>query len=138
LGEKIVTWTATDANGNSVSKDQKVIVRDTTLPKINITVTPDTLWPPNKKMIEIKTSVQVQDIFPVSVKLESIKCNEQDTNFVQGAEIGKEDYTFFLKSDREGKGNGRIYSITYSVTDSSGNKSTATTQVKVPHDMGNK
>jgi hypothetical protein len=31
---------------------------------------------------------------------------------------------------------GRIYTITYSATDGTGNKSTATTTVSVPHDQG--
>ena len=43
-----------------------------------------------------------------------------------------------LRAERSGKGNGRIYLITYSATDSSGNTSFAEATVIVPHDQGNK
>ena len=38
-----------------------------------------------------------------------------------------------LRSERIGTGNGRVYTITFSVTDADGNTSTATAQVTVPH-----
>jgi hypothetical protein len=38
-----------------------------------------------------------------------------------------------LRSERMGNGNGRVYTITFKVTDSSGNVSTATAKVTVPH-----
>ena len=40
-----------------------------------------------------------------------------------------------LRAEREGKNKaGRIYTITYSATDGSGNKTTASATVTVPHD----
>ena len=42
-----------------------------------------------------------------------------------------------LRAKREGKNKaGRIYTITYSATDGSGNKATASATVTVPHDQG--
>jgi hypothetical protein len=38
-----------------------------------------------------------------------------------------------LRSERMGNGNGRVYTITFKVTDASGNVSTATAKVTVPH-----
>jgi hypothetical protein len=38
-----------------------------------------------------------------------------------------------LRAERVGNGNGRVYTITFKVTDSSGNVSTATAKVSVPH-----
>jgi hypothetical protein len=41
-----------------------------------------------------------------------------------------------LRAEREGGGNGRVYTIHMSLTDLSGNVGTATFQVHVPHDQG--
>ena len=38
-----------------------------------------------------------------------------------------------LRAERDGNGNGRVYTITLQVTDASGNVSTATAKVTVPH-----
>jgi len=39
----------------------------------------------------------------------------------------------FLRAERSGTGTGRIYTITYEVTDESGNSSSSSTTVTVPH-----
>jgi hypothetical protein len=41
-----------------------------------------------------------------------------------------------LRADRAGSGSGRIYVITVRCTDASGNASTSTAVVSVPHDQG--
>ena len=41
----------------------------------------------------------------------------------------------YLRAERSGKSNGRVYTITYMVTDSSGNSSTASATVTVPHNQ---
>jgi hypothetical protein len=47
------------------------------------------------------------------------------------------DLTVNLRAERSGKGNGRIYTVTFECTDASGNSATGTTTVAVPHDQGN-
>jgi hypothetical protein len=41
-----------------------------------------------------------------------------------------------LRAERNGKGNGRIYTLTVTCTDVSGSSASNTVQVKVPHDQG--
>ena len=54
---------------------------------------------------------------------------------IKGALIGTDDRQFMLKAEREGKNKaGRIYTVTYSATDGSGNKSVASATVTVLHD----
>jgi hypothetical protein len=45
--------------------------------------------------------------------------------------------TVDLRAERAGTGSGRIYTITVECRDASGNVSTGTVQVTVPHDQGN-
>ncbi|MDB5084956.1 MAG: hypothetical protein JWN30_1842, partial [Bacilli bacterium] len=50
---------------------------------------------------------------------------------------GTEDTQFYLRANRLGDGTGRVYTITYTVTDYAGNSTSKTVTVTVPHDMGN-
>ena len=157
LGTTTVTFTATDDSGNSASCTTTVTVVDTTLPVISVTVSPDTLWPPNHKMVDIVATVTVSDICDAtpSVVLTCITSDEPDdtkgkpydsenptsgdgntVSDIQGADIGTEDYEFQLRAERAGAGDGRVYTITYTVTDASGNEASASATVVVPHDMG--
>jgi hypothetical protein len=148
LGTTTVTFTAIDASGNTVTCTRTVTVIDTTPPDISVTVSPDTLWPPNHKMVDITASVEVYDISDAAptVVLTSVTSNEPDdakgkgdgntVNDIQGADIDPEDYEFQLRAERAGKGDGRVYTITYTATDTSGNSASATATVVVPHGMG--
>lgn len=41
-----------------------------------------------------------------------------------------------LRAERQGTGNGRVYTLVWSFSDGNGNTTKATCQVGVPHDMG--
>jgi len=125
---------------------------DTTPPDISVTVSPDMLWPPNHKMVDIVAIVTVSDVCDAtpSVVLTSITSDEPDNthgtpwdagdgntdNDIQADNIGTEDYEFQLRAERCGTEDGRTYTITYTATDESGNSASASATVVVPHDMG--
>jgi endo-1,4-beta-xylanase len=46
--------------------------------------------------------------------------------------FGADDRTFLLRSERSGRGNGRVYTVTYEARDASGNKTTKQATVTVP------
>jgi hypothetical protein len=95
-------------------------------------------------MSDIVATVIVSDICDPDpqVILVSITSNEPDEGLgdgdhpddIQEADFGTEDYEFQLRSERSGLGDGRIYTVTYSATDGSGNEAVATADVYVPHD----
>jgi hypothetical protein len=72
------------------------------------------------------------------VKLVSITCNDacKPAQDIAGATLGTDDRDLQLRAERMGGGSGRAYRVTYSATDASGNKTSATTAVVVPHDQG--
>lgn len=148
LGENIVTWTATDDSGNFATAEQIVTVIDVTPPTIAATVSPDLLWPPNHKLVSIAPNLAVTDNCSVAgTQLESITMNEGDEsdaydpdfdttlgdgNTTNDIHVTSED-VIFLRAERSGKGDGRIYNLIFSVTDGSGNRAEDDTQVTVPH-----
>ncbi len=150
VGDTVVTWTAADAAGNSATATQTVTVVDTTAPVVTVSLTPGILWPPNHKMVDITAIVSVSDIADPSptLNLISIVSSEPDNapgngdgntvNDIQGAEFETEDNAFQLRAERDGNGNGRTYTIIYTVTDASGNTATEVVTVSVPHDQSKK
>ena len=109
--------TVTDTNGASASDNVVVTIRDTTPPNLLISLSPNSLWPPNHKMVDITANITVTDACDAqpTVKLVSITINETvngtcDGNTspdIAGATFGTDDRTFQLRAERKGNGNGR-------------------------------
>jgi hypothetical protein len=142
VGTTTVIYTAVSQNGRTASCSFTVTVIDNTHPKITVHVSPDELWPPNHKMVEIHADVDVCDNCDgVSFVLESITSNEPDNglgdgdteNDIQGATYNTPDTHFQLRAERSGRGNGRVYTITYKAIDKSGNITRETAYIRVPH-----
>ncbi|MDP4169455.1 MAG: lamin tail domain-containing protein [Bacillota bacterium] len=134
-GEFTVQYRSIDKAGNTEEPQTTVVKLDKTAPVVKVSVDQPILLVPNHKMITIKATVAASDILSGvdSIVLESIKANEDlASDDIQEASIGTEDYTFALRAEREGKGNGRVYTITYKVTDKAGNVTRVTTTVTVP------
>lgn len=115
-----------------------IVALDTTPPNLTLSLSPNKLWPPNEKLVPITATIAVKDDYDPQpeIKLESITANEVlEKEDIKGALIGTDDRQFMLKAEREGKNKaGRIYTVTYSATDGSGNKSVASATVTVLHD----
>jgi hypothetical protein len=58
------------------------------------------------------------------------------TGDIQGADIGTPDTALLLRAERDGKGSGRVYTLTYRAIDRSGNVTPALATITVPHDEG--
>lgn len=111
---------------------------DATPPNLTVTLTPTKLWPPNGKLVPIVATIIVKDNYDPApdIRLESITCNELcEAGDIRDASLGVDDRQFMLKAERKEKNKeGRIYTVIYSATDASGNKSIATATVTVHRD----
>jgi hypothetical protein len=144
LGTTTVTFTATDDAGNMDDCTADVTVQDTIPPVIEVTLSSTSLWPPNHKLVAIHADVLVEDVCDPNAGfvLTSITSNEPDNgrgdgdtaNDIQGADLGTADTDFLLRAERSGRGEGRVYTITYTASDKSGNQTPAVVMVDVPHD----
>jgi hypothetical protein len=143
LGTTPVTFTATDDFGNVASCVASVTVQDTIDPAISVSLDPSVLWSADHKLVTIAATVASSDLCDPSPTfvLTSIASDEEDDGLgdgdtsadVQGAALGTADTSFQLRAERSGAGDGRVYTVSYTASDASGNTSGATATVEVPH-----
>lgn len=147
LGTTVVTLDAEDPVAMLTGSDSvDVTVEDTQPPVVQILADPYVLWPPNHDMKEVRVRVRVTDACgdpgDLQVELVSVESDEPDNgqgdgntvNDIQDAQLGTDDRQVLLRAERSGGGDGRVYTLTYRVTDGAGNETVAETKVYVPHD----
>jgi uncharacterized protein len=102
--------------------------------------TPSILSPANHKYkdvsVEVLTSSNTDSITLVSVTSNEPDDGDDDGNTINDIVI-VDDFNFKLRAERSGVGTGRIYTITYLVTNTCGATTTVTTTVTVPLNQGN-
>jgi predicted extracellular nuclease len=114
-------------------------------PDIQVTVSPEKLWPANHKMVDVVAEVVLDDYHPnPNITLVSVVSNEEDNGRGDGNTeddiIIIDDFTYKLRAERSGSSQiGRIYTITFLVSDACGNYETeVVAKVLVPHDQRGK
>jgi len=109
-----------------------------------LSVSPDTLWPVNHKYVDVTATVIISDNFDPAptVTLDSVTSNEPDNGLGDGDTendiVIVDNFHFQLRAERSGTGEGRVYTITYTVTDDCGNSTTQSVMVTVPKSQGKK
>ncbi|MEK6335643.1 MAG: Calx-beta domain-containing protein [Acidobacteriota bacterium] len=111
----------------------------TLIPNVNMT-----LWPPNHQYESIAVtdfvasasdncdpSVNVNSVYILQITSDEVENGNGDGNTLNDIIIGATCKTAQLRAERQGNGDGRVYSITFKVKDSAGNFATATTTVTV-------
>ncbi len=138
LGTTTITWTATDAAGNSASATQTVTVTAPPLVIAGGTASPSSLWPPNHKMIAVTVSYSISGGCGTDAcSITSVTSNEPlngtgdgntspDWQIVDGHHVN-------LRAERAGSGSGRVYTITVTCTDGGGHTTTKSVAVTVAH-----
>ncbi len=140
-GEYVIMLVVNDGIDDSEPNDVLIMVADTTGPDFELSVSPTTLWPPNHKMVLITPSWTVSDECDAlpDVILVSIAVNEVDdakgdgrtSDDIQIGEYG----SIYLRAERSGSSNDRIYIISYQAVDDSGNITVRSATVSIPHDF---
>jgi hypothetical protein len=138
------TVTCTSSVGPTCSF--KVTVTDDEAPVITTNGQTITLWSPDHKYATIKVTDLVASasdncdasVGIGSVRIAGVTSDEPDNsggdgNTTDDIVIATDCKSVQLRSERMGNGNGRVYTITFKVTDASGNVGTATAKVTVPH-----
>lgn len=150
LGPTEVLLTITDPFGEVDTCSATVTVEDNTPPIVEMGDMLE-MWPPNHKyrsftlsdcVVSVTDNCSSQSIDPnVAGSIVSIYSDEPED--VGGNGDGKtlddivivNDSEFKLRSERQGKGNGRVYGINFVMADEAGNTTEGTCLIGVPHDQ---
>ncbi len=137
FGTTTVSCSATDDSSNSSTGTFDVTVVDSIPPQIlSVQATPNVLWPPDHKMIDVSVvvvAIDAVDPAPVS-RIISVSSN-QPVNGTGDGDTAPDwqitgPLTVKLRSERS-KNVDRVYTIKVESVDAAGNASTATTTVTV-------
>jgi len=144
-GSHSVMVTAKDSAGNQTSKVVHFNVIDNTPPTITLNGNAINLWPPNHQYETVQVSdlvagagdgcdatVSLASVYISRVSSDEAENSKGDGNTVNDIVIAADCKSVQLRAERDGSGNGRVYTITFKVRDSSGNSSTAAAKVTVP------
>jgi hypothetical protein len=102
-------------------------------------MSPNSIWPPNKTMTPVTATVTSTDNLAgiAGFVLQSLATNEGNiARESSGWTLNAPSTRGQLLADRNGDGNGRVYTFTYLVSDQAGNSGICTGTVTVPHDKG--
>ena len=139
LGSTLVTLTVTDDSGKSATCTGTVTVVDTTPPLVRCAFATTSLWTPNHNMVNVGLAIKTIDNCDpdpvVGVAVYSNEGDEEPTgdgNFSPDAKDIAAG-TLRLRAERKGDGDGRVYLVLATSTDSSGNVGCSCCTVVVPH-----
>lgn len=141
VGTHIFTLTVTDPQGASHSDDVTITIVDTTDPELGFDVEKTELWSPNHKMHLVVSGISISDIADPNPALNVTVTSDESQNGRGDGNTGSDwnvidngDGTFDVevRAERDGRGDGRIYTITMSGSDASGNSIEESVEVTVP------
>ena len=117
----------------------------TMIPNVNMM-----LWPPDHSYHNVAVTdfvasasddcdptVNLNSVYILKITSDEAEDGAADGNTLNDIVIGASCKTAQLRAERSGSGDGRVYTITFKVKDSSGNFTTATAKVTVPTTPGN-
>jgi len=143
LGANTVAWDVVDDCANHTAGWSTVTVVDTTDPVVTCGVARDALFPPNHQFEDVGLWYEVVEDCDAAPDVEVSITSDEDPATAAGAggpvhcpDAMTDGADVFLRAERAGTQDGRVYVITVTATDASGNVGTCDAVVTVPHDMG--
>jgi hypothetical protein len=101
----------------------------------SLSASPNVLWPPNHKMVSVSLNVAATGAPTPTCQISSVTSNEGSTSLDDIAWVVTGPLTVNLLAQRAGSGDGRVYTVTVTCTNSAGSAAQAV-MVNVPHDQG--
>lgn len=147
-GTTTITWSATDSSGNQSSCAQTITVRDTQAPTITFNGQTPSMWPPNhayhtftaadfvSSVSDNCDTLNVNDIDIISATSDEAENASGSGSTANDIVIAVNCKSIQLRAERVNSGNGRVYTITFRLRDTSGNTTTGTAKVYSPKNQG--
>ncbi len=102
----------------------------------HVTATPDTVWPPNHKLVPVSLSRATDPDGDQTTLTITGVTQDEPTGGSADAVLGAASNDVSLRAERDGSGDGRIYRIAFKATDGRGGECSGTASVGVPHNHG--
>jgi DNA/RNA endonuclease G (NUC1)/predicted extracellular nuclease len=126
-----------------------ITVNDTVGPTVTLNGNSISLWPPNHNYHTVNVSdlvasasdnfdphVNLNSVVITQVTSDEIENGNGDGNTMNDIVIAPDCKSVQLRAERDGDGDGRVYTLTFLVRDTAGNTTTATAKVTVPKNNG--
>jgi len=148
VGTSIETFVAKDAAGNSSTCSISITVLDTEPPVITLSKDKTSKWPPNHKHFEIMIDdyiasvtdncpgVSIEDVIVDEISSDEPQNSTGDGNTADDILMRNDCKKVKLLAERQGSGNGRVYSVNIAVVDAHGNIGTAVITAEIPKSNG--
>jgi mannose/cellobiose epimerase-like protein (N-acyl-D-glucosamine 2-epimerase family) len=129
-GDYAVTFGAVDRLGNTEGWQTRRVRVDLTGPAVTGLPDPSCrIWPPNGRMVQIADVVGHDALSGVAEVLADVTVDEP-----AAGDVEVDGGVVRVRATRDDEGDGRVYTVTGSVSDVAGNRSTALGSCLVPHD----
>lgn len=150
VGTTIETFVAKDAAGNSSTCSLSITVLDTEPPVITLAKDKTSKWPPNHKHFQLMIDdfiasvtdncpgVSIEDVIVDEISSDEPQNSTGDGNTAQDILMENDCKTVKLLAERQGSGNGRVYSVHIAVVDAHGNIGVAVITAEIPKSNGKK
>jgi uncharacterized repeat protein (TIGR01451 family) len=147
-GTTTITWRATDSAGNYSECTQTVTVVDNQPPTITFNGQTPSMWPPNHSYHTFTAAdfvasvsdncdtLHISDIDIISATSDESENAAGSGNTLNDIVIASDCKSIQLRAERINTGNGRVYTITFRLRDTSGNITTGTAKVYSPKNQG--
>ena len=148
VGNYGVGYSATDPSGNTGTAARQVSVADTTPPVLTVVSPGPILWSPNHDYASFATTnlvTSATDTCDHAVSIGEVVITQATSDEPQNAPgsgntindivISSDCHSIQLRKERDGGGNGRVYTVFFRVTDASGNRTTNSVKATVPLDQ---
>ena len=144
LGTHTILMRVTDDQGGTNDDVVVVTIQDTTAPVIQMTIAPSALWPPNHSMRLVSSSITVADVCdPAPSAAVTVASNEPVNGLGDGdtepdwlsQRNPNGSFDVWVRAERSGLGDGRVYTLTAAASDHSGNPASQSGTVTVAHNQ---
>jgi uncharacterized lipoprotein YddW (UPF0748 family) len=141
-GTTTIMYRSTDLANNAETAKSITIKVDTVAPAITLTATPSEIWPPNGRTVTVTINGTGADSVSGLASVSYLVTDEYGlspsipTRAFSGNSAQWSDSLGVEARRRGNDRDGRLYTVTATLTDLAGNTTSASTNIVVPHDQG--